>query len=214
MGEGDSDELMIALAALLEQVGDLDSLLRTSTRGTSAELEELRGVVVELATRVEKIDPPAALAAPAPPEDQPTPAAWVDTATAEDWTKLDKWVTWLNATYDLPRDLQVRACWPAHRGVAEELAALRSAWQAAALAARAPEPGNALTVWHERHLHPCLERLARRYATKQCTDGHRPVPPLQPTDDALLERARASAVRADQHAEAPPHNDASEQEPS
>jgi hypothetical protein len=31
---GDSDELIIALAALLEKVGGLDSLLRTSTRGT------------------------------------------------------------------------------------------------------------------------------------------------------------------------------------
>lgn len=66
--------------------------------------------------------------------------------------------------------------------------------QVAALAAhRATEPGDDLATWHERHLHPCLDRVTHRYTITDCEDRHDAALPNRPTDTALLAAAAASA---------------------
>lgn len=193
MSEGDTDDLMAALSGLLDHVGELEAVVRSTARGASAEIDELRAVVLEVAGRLEQLEP--APEPPAEPKPAPVPRAWVETAEPEDWVELGEWVDWLHRTYDLPLKVRVRPCWPAHRGVTEELAALRTSWQAAALAAgQAKQPGDDLATWHERHLHPCLDRLTHRYTIADCEDRHDPALPNRPTDAALLADAAAHAM--------------------
>jgi hypothetical protein len=189
-----TDELMAALAGLLDHVGELEALVRTTSRGATAEIDGLRGVVVELAQRVEQLDPPAS-ADQAPSLEhasEPEPRPWVETATRQDWIALAEWVHQLHNTYDLPLKYRVRPCGPAHRGVTEELAALRTAWHAAAQ--QGDTPGDDLASWHERHLHPCLDRITHRYAIANCEDGHTHPLPVRPTDPLLLDQACADAT--------------------
>ncbi|MFS0701780.1 hypothetical protein AB6N24_17535 [Cellulomonas sp. 179-A 4D5 NHS] len=194
MTEGDTDDLMAALSGLLDHVGELEAVMRSTARGATAEIDELRTVVLEVARRLDQLQP-----APEPtsdPEPAPVPHAWVDVAEPDDWAVLGEWVDWLHRTYDLPLKVRVRPCWPAHRGVAEELAALRTSWQAAALAAgQATQPGDDLATWHERHLHPCLDRIRSRYAIADCEDGHTAPLSNRPTDTHLLRPVQNAAVR-------------------
>jgi hypothetical protein len=171
------------LAADLEQV---QGLVRTVAWGVSRETDELKAALIELTARVEALEPPAPEPAAA---EEDEPRAWVDYATAKDWEDLAEWVDWLADTYDVVPSRTVLRCWPAHRGVVEELAALRSAWRAAATAGQGKAPSDALIVWHDRWLHPCLSRLREGFQQKNCQDAHSAPRPRQLTDPDLLAAA-------------------------
>ncbi len=145
----------LSLPALAAKLAELEDLIGGLAYGVQSETGALRE---ELGSRLAALEQ-AADAGPAAPGDAPEPRAWVDDAGAADWQQLAAWVDWLTRTYDLTPSRAVLPCWPAHRGVAEELAALRAAWQAAATAARAEDPNDQLAYWHDRWLHPCLSRL-------------------------------------------------------
>ncbi len=117
---------------------------------------------------------------------EPEPQGWADRATASDWKQLAGWVDWLVASYDLLLSRSVLPCWGAHRGVVEELAALRTAWRAATKADQTKQPSDALAQWHEGVLHPCLLRLRQAYQHKQCEDRHKAPQPGHATDPDLL----------------------------
>jgi hypothetical protein len=176
-GEASAEPTTIhELAGRLETV---ESQIRTLAWGVTHETDELKRAVEELRARVDALDPPASPAEP--------PRAWVDSATAHDWRELATWVDWLIHTYDLQPSRAVLPCWPAHRGVAEELAALRAAWRAAAAkAGSCPTPNDALIHWHDRWLHPFLLRQRENFHIKGCQDGHKAVRPPRPTDPQLL----------------------------
>lgn len=180
--DGPAPQGIDELRAAIEQV---QALVRTVAWGVSKETDALTELVGTLTARVDKLTP----AGPATDEDEPAPAAWVDYATAQDWADLAEWVDWFADTYDVVPGRAVLRCWPAHRGVAEELAALRSSWRAAAIAAQANEPSDALIVWHDRWLHPCLVRLHEGFQQKNCVDAHAASRPRQLTDQALLTAA-------------------------
>ena len=175
----------------------MESLVRTLAWGVNRETGDLKATLAALTARVDQLAPQAR-DEPAP---APAPAAWVDCATAQDWQDLAGWVDWLAGTYDVQPSRAVLPCWPAHRGVAEELAALRTAWRAAATAGRARKPNDALIYWHDRWLHPCLLRLREGYQQKSCQDTHKPSRAGRSTDPDLLATAcvdtaeRASGIQ-------------------
>ncbi len=179
----DPAEAIDELAAALEQV---QGLVRTVAWGVSRETDELKAALIVLSARVDMLEPPAPEPAAAQ-EDEPQ--AWVDYATAKDWADLATWVDWLADTYDLVPGRAVLSCWPAHRGVVEELAALRTAWRAAATAGQAKAPNDALIIWHDRWLHPCVVRLREGFQQKNCLDTHTAPRPRQLTDPELLAAA-------------------------
>lgn len=121
------------------------------------------------------------------------PKAWVEYASADDWVALADWVDWLTGAYGLHEDRRPRPCWPAHGGVAEELAALHSAWREAAARAREGD-GDALAFWHDRYLAPLMARLNHMYATASCTGRHAPDRPAPRTDRTLID-VRSAALR-------------------
>jgi len=185
------------LAGRLDQV---EELLRTLAVEVRRDVKDLkRGQA-----RVEQ--PPRAPSAPEPepgqltrdtqqrgpapsagePGAEPEPKGWADRATGKDWKQLAGWVDWLVTSYDLLLSRSVLPCWPTHRGVVEELAALRTSWRAATKADQAKDPSDALAQWHEGLLHPCLLRLRQTYQQKQCEDRHRPPQPGHTTDPDRL----------------------------
>jgi hypothetical protein len=130
----------------------------------------------------------------APDADSPgfeLPDPWAASAGPADWEGLARWVDWLTATYDVVPSQALLGCWPAHPGIVEELAALRAAWRAAALAA---EDDGELAYWHDRLLHPFLVRARTVYSMRVCADGHRPPVPRQPTNAHLLAQAAAVSL--------------------
>ena len=126
--------------------------------------------------------------------------AWVDYATARDWVALADWVDWLTSVYDLHEDRRVRPCWPAHLGVAEELAALHSAWREAASRAREAD-GDALAFWHDRYLTPLMARINHMYATLSCQGKHALVRVGPMTNRTLID-VRSAATGPDDGAAA------------
>jgi hypothetical protein len=175
-GEASAEPTTIhELAGRLETV---ESHIRTIAWGVTHETDALKRAVEELRGRV-GASPPVAPAEP--------PRAWVDSATAHEWRELAAWVDWLLGTYDLQPSRAVLPCWPAHPGVAEELAALHAAWRAAAAkTGRSSTPNDALIHWHDRWLHPFLLRQREDFQIRGCEDGHKPLRPLRPTDPELL----------------------------
>jgi len=183
-GGGDPAGAVRALAGRLEQV---ESLIRTLAWGVGRETDDLQAALDILTARLDQLEPPAPEAVVTGEDERtPEPQAWVDYATAKDWQDLAGWVDWLMATYDVIPSRAVLPCWPAHRGVAEELAALRTAWRAAALAGRASTPSDALIFWHDRWLHPCLLRLREAFQQMTCQDKHNQIRPGLRTDRELL----------------------------
>jgi len=168
---------------LLAQITELDSLVRTVAWGVQHETSELRGALEDLAARVAELEPPEVEKPDAEPQ------AFVDYATAEDWQALAAWVDWLVTTYDFLPSKTVLPCWPAHRGVVEELAALRTAWRMAAKAGRGAKPNDALIFWHDRWLHSCLARLREHFQQKSCSDKHSDPRPGKATNPDLLAAA-------------------------
>lgn len=152
--ETDSEEV-----DLLVRVAELEETVKALAWGITSESEALREEIESLR--------PAQGANDAPTKQAPRP--WVATARPGDWQKLAEWVDWLNTAYDLIVPRTVLPCWPAHGGAVHELAALRSAWLHAAAS---PEPGEAMTYWHDRYLFSCLARLREDYQMRACTDEH------------------------------------------
>jgi hypothetical protein len=158
--EGDVTEISSALATVMEVLGDAEDLM---SRLESAE-----------AHAGGSAGSPAATAAGA----GNGPSAWAVTADEAAWDALVDWVDGLLVTYELVDGLP--ACWPAHGGVVEELAALRAAWVLAATAAGAAAGAgtgdDAMSSWHDRALVPTMSRLGSSfYPIRDCRDGHRPV---------------------------------------
>lgn len=193
---------------LREQVRQLDALLKAAARGLGQDNDALGEGLLQLAERVEQLggSRPAVAAGPDTatadgedfdpdpgsksdsdePQKDPPPQAWVDCATAEEWRELATWVEWLHLTYDLRANTGVPACWPAHPGVVEELAALHAAWRQAADESRPVEKHgdgvksrgaqadtSALIYFHDRWLHPLLSRVMLLYRIGDCRQGHK-----------------------------------------
>ena len=171
------DQLRAEVAALTRIVEAATSLGEQEADLTAAAITRLENAVTGLLGQPGN---PTATAAADRDEDEdeeeeeeeaPEPVAWVDYATARDWVSLADWVDWLTSVYDLHEDRRVRPCWPAHLGVAEELAALHSAWREAASRAREAD-GDALAFWHDRYLTPLMARINHMYATLSCQGKH------------------------------------------
>jgi len=203
-------DLADQVATLRQEVQQLTSLIRTVAHGVGEDTDALGRGLLELTERLDDMDPvppqPAPTAASTGGQDSdPKPRAWVDYASAQDWRKLAKWVDWLHTTYDLRPNTGVPTCWPAHRGVTEELAALWAAWRQAATEARpmvvdddgVEEPGpqadgSSLVYFHDRWLHPALTRLTALYRIGDCRQGHNTFRAAPTTDTDLLTKAVAS----------------------
>ena len=179
------------LDRLAAHVAEVESLLRTVAWGVGHETTDLNAALEALAARVDVLEP-----AVVDDEPEPEPQAWVDYATAQDWQALAGWVDWLVRTYDFQPSRTVLPCWPAHRGVVEELAALRTAWRMAATAGRARKPNEALIFWHDRWLRPCVQRLRKNFHQKSCTDRHDRTRPGKTTSPDLLAAALVDAAPA------------------
>ncbi|WP_340541040.1 DUF4913 domain-containing protein [Nocardioides sp. GXZ039] len=118
------------------------------------------------------------------------PTAWALRATDDDWAALADWVDGLLTTYELSEC--VAPCWPSHGGVVEELAALRSAWRAAA-AKSAEEDDDAMSFWHDRALYPTITRIMSTfYPINGCRNGHRTSETVRPTDRRTIALANPS----------------------
>ncbi|MFF4652552.1 hypothetical protein [Streptomyces sp. NPDC001380] len=125
---------------------------------------------------------------------EPDPQPWTARADADQWTELADWVDWLVDTYRPAGEHRVPACWPAHPGAAEHLAALHTAWRGA-MAKETAEPGlsEASAYWHDRFLWPLLARV-RAMVPNDCLNlAHRPPDPPDPTDRNLLPQMHTSA---------------------
>jgi hypothetical protein len=127
-----------------------------------------------------------------PPPKGPPPAGWVDYASADDWVGLTQWVDWLTTIYDLRADHRIRPCWPAHLGVANELAGLHSAWLEAARRGRGQD-SDAMAHWHDRWLTPLLARLSTLYSIASCTSKHEPAVRAPVLTDGTLIDVRSAA---------------------
>jgi len=197
------------LAGLPEKIGEIDSLVRMVAFGTEHELNEVKATVSKLAEQVAAAG--LDIDAPAWAEDTkdtdkdknknkdkaaPKAHSWVEKATAQDWQDLANWVDWLVATYQLQPSRTVLPCWPAHPGVAEELAALHSAWRQAATKGAGKLPNDALIYWHDRWFHPCVLRLREASQFRQCLERHVEARPAKPADEALLTAAKNHARQA------------------
>jgi hypothetical protein len=184
--DGGSADPAAAIRELTGRVEAVESLIRTLAWGITQESDKLEKAVIELRGRVDELDPPTS------PAEQPR--AWVDWATARDWQELAAWVDWLLSTYDLRPSRAVLPCWPAHLGIAEELAALHIAWRAAAKTVGSPKPSDALIYWHDRWLHPFLLRQREDFEIRTCEDNHKAVRAPRLTDPQLLAAALVNAA--------------------
>lgn len=188
------DRLRAEVAALTTLVERAASLSEQEQDLTAAAIARLENAVTGLLGQPG--DPTPTADATGEDEEAPEPVAWVDYATGEDWVALADWVDWLTGVYDLHEDRRVRPCWPAHLGVAEELAALHSAWREAASRAKEAD-GDALAFWHDRYLTPLMGRLNHMYATLSCQGKHAPVRVGPMTNRTLIDVRSAADETAD-----------------
>lgn len=90
--------------------------------------------------------------------------------------RLAGWVRWFAVRYALTADT-VPPCWDRHPALVEELAALRSAWEASF---SPDDAGHGPIGWHER-MWLALTRI-RSWYRGECSSGHiapyAPAPPL------------------------------------
>ena len=178
------DRLRTEVAALTVLVERAASLGEQEQDLTAAAIARLENAVTGLLGQPG--DPTTAAEEEGEEGEAPEPAAWVDYATGADWVGLADWVDWLAGVYDLHEDRRVRPCWPAHLGVAEELAALHSAWREAASRAREAD-GDALAFWHDRYLTPLMARINHMYATLSCQGKHTAVRAGPVTNRTLID---------------------------
>lgn len=204
------------VAGLRREVEQLTSLIRTVAHGLGEDTDALGRGLLALTERLDDIDPappqPAPAAAGGSGDGQgsaPKPQAWVDYASATDWRELAQWVDWLHTTYDLRPNMGVPTCWPAHRGVTEELAALWAAWRQAATEARpsvvdadgverlGPQAdSSSLLYFHDRWLASLLARLAAVYRIGDCRQSHNNFRAAPTTNANLLIEASGEALKA------------------
>lgn len=150
------------------------------------QLEALTELVALLSERVNLVaDGSDTEPSPPPPdgtEEEPPVTSWAQRASDDDWLDLIEWVEWLTTTYELVHFTgKLVPCWPAHGGVVEELAGLRSAWIAAQRIAVDADT-DALAAWHDRALHPFINRFSA-YQLNLCTqDKHKTQRDPVPTD--------------------------------
>lgn len=174
-------ELEGGMRVLAERVDEIEDSAVEAIEALGAEVNELRDAVDDLIKK-EKKDPPP-------------PQRWADRATPADWERLIVWVDGIRLTLSLTEKKVIAPCWPAHPGVVEELAALRSAWVHAVVTdAKTPKVGTADHIaFYDRWFWPCLERLTTGsgYRITNCRDGHRPeaARSTAPTDRTLVPRA-------------------------
>ncbi len=183
-------QLRAEVAALRELVGRTVSLTEQEQDLTADAIVRLENAVTGLLGQPGQTS--AAATGEGEEEEPPEAVAWVDYATDDDWVALCDWVDWLVGVYDVHDDRRVRPCWPAHLGVAEELAALWSAWLEAAPRAREAD-GDALAFWHDRYLTPFLARVNRGYNIGLCREKHTPMRPAVLTNRALIDVRSAAA---------------------
>ena len=146
----------------------LGRTLDSTTKGLVNELTEVRRLIDEHIRAVGSDG-----------QNEPKTLPWVQRASKADWDALIDWVEDMYDLYKPPSGMCLPPCWPHpdHWGIAEELAALHSAWLSAAdqdAASRAKRTGSDdLAYWHERFWWPTLERLGRFYQlTGLCRGGH------------------------------------------
>ena len=191
------EQLRAQVAALNASVAQNARQSEQNTEATAAAITHLEEVLAEFIEH-----PPASAGADdhdeagADADEAPDAVAWVDYASDEDWVALADWVDWLTGVYDLHDDRRVRPCWPAHLGVAEELAAVWSAWLEAASRAREAD-GDALAFWHDRYLAPFLARVNRGYNIGLCRDKHTTMRPAGATDRTLIDVRSAATSDED-----------------
>ncbi len=189
---------MSELEDLREQVATLSALVERTVSRVEQDHDETATAIAHLehawASGAPHPNDPDAGARPAgegeggdgDEDEVPDAVAWVDYATGQDWAGLCDWVDWLVGVYDLHDERRVRPCWPAHLGVAEELAALHSAWREAASRAREAD-GDALAFWHDRYLTPLMGRINPMYAIGFCRDKHTPMRAAPVTNRTLID---------------------------
>lgn len=112
------------------------------------------------------------------PSDDWAPVAWSDRASSHEWYQLVAWVDWLRGTYDVVGPRQIPSCWPAHRGLANDLHGLWQMWIQACWEEHEGEK-TAMLHWHDRWLPPFLARRAM-YGIKMCEEGRHEEPMLPP----------------------------------
>lgn len=139
-------------------------------------INQMGDMLADHEVRIEALEKEAA--DPDPPRD------WITRNRLRgQWEELARWVDWLNANYSQPDDRRVPACWPAHKGLVHQLAALRAAWRAAVLAdEKSKERGNAVVAFHDYHLFPFFHRLSDRHLYPCVHAAHRPDEEHAPTD--------------------------------
>lgn len=120
--------------------------------------EQLTDAITDLRDRVSAVE-----GGPAQATNSQLP--WSAAASRQEVAELAAWVDWLNTAYELPHGTRIAACWPAHTGTAEQIAALWHAWLAAR-ASQAADTTEAMISWHERWLWATLPRIAA--TTKDC----------------------------------------------
>lgn len=169
------DVLGEAIAAIGEGVAN-------SFDGVNTDLRQIREQIADLYAAVDELQN-------LPDEDDSVVPlrSWAQAAGPQDWADLAEWVDWLMTHYDIPRGQRIAPCWPAHPGVVEELAALRSSWRVVAKhAAPGVKPSVEMINWHDRWMAPCLERLQQLYTMKNCLNSHQSPPGWSGTDREAL----------------------------
>lgn len=166
-----------------EQPHDADELDVETTYLSATEqsfLNQLGDMVADHEVRIEQLEKDA--------KDPDPPRDWISrNQLRSQWEDLAQWVDWLNDNYSQPDDRRVPACWPAHKGLVHQLAALRSAWRAAVLDdEKSKEQGNAMVAFHDYHLMPFFQRLSDRHLYPCIHAAHRPDEEHAPTDLSYL----------------------------
>lgn len=167
MTAGNSGDSTVAWDELSGRVAALEGEVRDIAQSVIGLAE-----VVE-AAMARPADAASRSAQPAGSDDAETDGArlaWSDRASVDDWRELTAWVDWLRGTYDVVPDRRIPACWPDHRGLANELAALHSAWRDALRAEDEDGDANAVIHWHDRWLAPMLHRAGTLYGARICRD--------------------------------------------
>lgn len=183
MNAQDLEELLERQETLEQALTSLNESVSTLSRGQVAAAEAIEHLEHGL-TGGAPADPADPADPAAPSKDAPEPHWWAQTADQDAWVELADWVDAFITRYELGQYL--RPCWPAHPGVVEELAAMRSAWRQAALKTNAGDD-DALTFWHDRVMVPTVQRLASNfYPIKLCRDGHQRVDAPKVTNRTLI----------------------------
>ncbi|MGH3095073.1 MAG: hypothetical protein ACRDMV_03635 [Streptosporangiales bacterium] len=146
-------------------LAELTSLMSAVKSHADARYDVITEQLTDLITRMDDLggaddkEPPDGGQAESTP-DEDAYRSWSARATGQDWAELIAWVDWMQEHYSLAGHAldPVPPCWPAHRGVVEQFAALRSSWRAA-MADDVDGDGasDAALYWHDRWLWPTRE---------------------------------------------------------